>query len=317
MAGDGAAQAVLKQSLCVAHYFDTVSSMAGRILVPHPLGQTGLQVSPLGVAALSVRGPGASKLKLTADDVERAFYDYGINTFLAYFMMKELCEGVRQLIRAGHRDKLVLVSEVGLPFAGSVRRGLEKHLRALETDHLDVWLLGWVRNRWYVRPSTWNAMRKLKEEGKTRAIGFSCHNRALAADLALQLPADVIMIRYNAAHRGAEREVFGPLSGLGKARPGIISYTATRWGMLLRPLPKHGFAAGMTAPECYRFVLDHPMVDMAWCAARTREELRQDVEGALAPPLDEARRNEIRRFGDAVHSAAKGGFRWMFGSTSH
>jgi aryl-alcohol dehydrogenase-like predicted oxidoreductase len=292
--------------------------MVDLILTPQPLGRTGLRVTPLGLAALSARGPGTSRRKLSADDVERAFYDYGINTFLfAWFRMKEMCEGVRRLIRAGHREKLVLVSEVGLPFAGSVRRGLQKNLRAVGADRLDVWLLGWVRSRWYVRPAVWNAMLQLKEDGKVGAIGFSSHNRVLAAALARELPADVLMIRYNAAHRGAEREIFKPLSDLGEKRPAILSYTATRWGMLLQPLPEKGFASGMTGAECYRFVLDHPMVDMAWCAARTAEELRQDVEAALAPPLDAARRAEICRYGDAVHATARGGFRWMFGPTSH
>ena len=98
--------------------------------------------------------------------------------------MRSVCEGVRRLIRGGHRDELVLVSEVGLPFAGSVRRGLERHLRLLGTDHLDVWLVGWVRKRWYVRDSVWSEMRRLREAGKTRAIGLSSHDRPLAAALA-------------------------------------------------------------------------------------------------------------------------------------
>ncbi len=285
-------------------------------LVPRPLGATGLRVTPLGLAALSVRvgGPGGG---LSALDVERAFHEHGVNTFLVHFLMKDLCEGVRRLIRAGHRDELVLVSEVGLPFAGSVRRGVEKHLRLLGTDRLDVWLLGWLRQRWYARDRVWSEMRRLRDEGKTRAIGFSSHDRPLAARLARELAADVIMIRYNAAHRGAEREIFGPLADLGDRRPGIIAYTATRWRMLLQPLPERGFPSAMTGAECYRFALGQPMVDTVWCAARSPAELREDVGGALAGPLDPARREEVSRFGDAVHRAARGGKRWMFGSTSH
>jgi aryl-alcohol dehydrogenase-like predicted oxidoreductase len=284
--------------------------------MPRQLGRTGLEVTPLGLAALSVR-PSTGKLRtLSADDVERAFHEHGVNTFLVHFLMKEMCEGVRRLIRAGHRDELVLVSEVGVPFAGSARRGLDHNLRVLGTDHLDVWLVGWVRTRWCVRDSVWSEMVRLRESGKTRAIGISSHDRPLAAELARRLPVDVLMIRYNAAHRGAEREIFERLADLGEKHPGIIAYTATRWGMLTRPLPLRGFSQAMTGPECYRFVLGHPVVDMAWCAARTPEELREDVEGALAGPLDPARLDEVRRFGDAVHATARGGLRWMFGSSA-
>src|SRR5512134_1038641 len=93
-----------------------------------PFGRTGLRVSPLGLAALSVRGPGTSGARLGPDDVERAFHEHGVNTFLVHPLMKELCEGVRRLVSAGHRDSLVLASEASFPFAGSIRRGLERHL---------------------------------------------------------------------------------------------------------------------------------------------------------------------------------------------
>lgn len=281
-----------------------------------PLGATGLQVSPLGLAAFAVRTAGRVGPPLRAVDIERAFHERGINTFLAHPMMRELCEGVRRLIRAGHRDELVLISEASLPLAGSVRRGMEGHLRRLGTDHLDVWLLGWVQGRWYVRDSVWSEMLAMRDEGKARAIGYSSHDRPLAARLARELPADVIMIRYNAAHRGAEREIFAALEELGDRRPGIIAYTATRWGMLLKPLPGRGFARGMTGPECYRFVLGHPMVDTVWCAALSAVELHEDVDGVLQGPLDPGRRAEVRRFGDAVHASARGGLRWMFGSSA-
>ena len=280
------------------------------------LGGTDLRVAPLGLAELFVPSSGLGGPRLDADAVEYAFHHHGINTFLLSPSMRATWEGVRRLIRTGHRDELVLVAGAGLPFAGCLRRALERRLRQLGTDHVDAWLLGWLRKRWHVRDGVWSAMRRLREEGKTRAIGFSTHDRTLAARLARELPADVIMIRYNASHRGAEREIFGPLEGMGAARPGVIAYTATRWGRLLRPLPERGLPMAMTGAECYRFALGHPMVDMAWCAARTPAELREDVAGALAGPLDPARREEIVRFGDAVHAAARLGRRWMFGSTA-
>jgi aryl-alcohol dehydrogenase-like predicted oxidoreductase len=246
------------------------------------------------------------------EDVERAFHEQGVNTFLVHKWIPTIAEGVRRLIRAGHRDSLVLVSEATFPFAGSVRRALEAQIRAMGTDRLDVWLIGWLRKRWYARDAVWSEMVRLREAGRTRAIGFSCHDRPLAAALARALPADVIMIRYNAAHRGAEGDIFDALSDLGERRPGIISYTATRWGGLLKPIPERGFPEPIHAGECYRFVLDHPMVDVAWCAARNPAELREDVDAAVGPPLTPERRAEICRFGDAVHAVARGGERVMF-----
>ena len=283
--------------------------MIGNPLSRGRLGQTGLDVTPLALAAWSVRAAGPGGLRLTADDVEQAYHEHGINTFLFHFLMRPMVEGLRRLIRAGYRDDLVLISEAGIPTGGFVRRAWERHARAVGTEVIDVFLLGWVRARWYVTGRTWPAMERLRATGAVRAIGFSSHDRPLAAALALDLRPDVLMLRYNAAHRGAETEVFATLP---ERRPGIIAYTATRWGMLLQPLPEQGFPAGMTAGECYRFALSHPSVDVALCAARSAEELRADVAAVREGPLDAARTQEVKRFGDAVHAAAHGGRRWMF-----
>jgi aryl-alcohol dehydrogenase-like predicted oxidoreductase len=256
-------------------------------------------------------GPHArpSKARLPAADVERAFHEHGINTFFLSPGMTETVEGLRRLIRAGHRDELVLVSGGAIPTGWGVRRAWAKLAGTLGVDCIDIWLLGWVRAHWHVTGKTWPAMQRLQEEGKARAIGFSCHDRALALALGRELAPDVMMLRYNAAHRGVEREVFAQLDA---ARPAIISYTATRWGMLLRPLPERGFAQAMAGPECYRFVLAHPCVDLTLCAATTAAELRADLEGVLAGPLEPARLDEVRRFADAVHASARGGARFMF-----
>lgn len=274
-----------------------------------PLGRTGLEVTPLGLAAGGVRAAGPKGLKLTAAEVERAFHEHGINTFFAIASFKEVAEGVRRLVRAGHRDELVIVSMASLPFGWSVRRAWERQTRALGIEAIDVFLLGWLQGRWYLSGRTWPAMQRLRDEGKVRAIGFSTHKRRLATSLAREFAPDVLMIRYNAAHRGAEKDIFDPL---GDDRPGIISYTATRWGMLLQPVPKAGFDQGMTGPECYRFVLGHPAVGLALCAARSGTELDGNVAGVREGPLDPARLEEVRRFGDAVHANARGGTRWMF-----
>jgi predicted aldo/keto reductase-like oxidoreductase len=235
-----------------------------------------------------------------------------VNVFLVHAIMPGITEGVRRLIRAGYRDRIVLASEVGIPFAAAVRGALAPLLRSLGTDHLDVWLYGWLRARWHLRPRVWGAMQHLRADGRVRAIGFSSHDRALITRMVDVLDPDVLMVRYNAAHRGADPEVFARLDPDPARRPGVIAYTSTRWRMLLHAVPERGFTTPMTAPECYRFTLAHPAVDMAWCAAREWSELCEDVAGVQAGPLPSDRLAEVLRFGDAVHEAARGGRRWMF-----
>lgn len=275
------------------------SAAASHALAPiahSQLGQTGLDVSRLGLAGA---------FGISPEDTERAFHELGVNYFFLTPRMKGVSEGVRRLVRAGHRDELVIATGANIPMGWTVRRAWEKIVRTLGVEHLDVFHLFWVQARWYVTGKTWPAMQALKDEGKVTALAISCHDRPMARKLVDDLGLDVLMIRYNAAHRGAEREIFATLP---EARPGIVSYTATRWGRLLKPLGDQG---PMTAPECYRFALGHPAVDVTLCGARSFSELAENVRGVAQGPLDEDRLAAVRRFGDAVRATARGkiGFR--------
>jgi len=107
---------------------------------------------------------------------------------------------------------------------------------------------------------------------------------------------DALMVRYNAAHRGAEREVFPVTQARGLP---VIAYTALRWGALARKTPDDppGFVVPRAA-EWYRFVLASPAVAVTLCAPRSRAELDEDLAVLAAPPLEPG---EIERL--AAHGA--------------
>jgi aryl-alcohol dehydrogenase-like predicted oxidoreductase len=250
------------------------------------LGRSGLFCSRLGLAGT---------YGIDADSTERAYRELGINYFFFGNKGSGLHEGIRRLVKAGERDKLVLHTGPFIPTGANVVRAWEKYARLLGVDCIDVFQVAWVRSRWYTGGKTWPAMLKLKEQGKVKALSISSHDRPLARQLVDELGLDVVMLRYNAAHRGAEREVF---ESLGDKRPGIVAYTATRWGKLLKP---KGALGPMSAAECYRFQLSHPAVDVALCGARNWDELVADVRGVVEGPLPADRMAQVRAFGDAVH----------------
>jgi aryl-alcohol dehydrogenase-like predicted oxidoreductase len=180
-----------------------------------------------------------------------------------------------------------------------VRRTLERRLRQLGTDYIDVFLFLGVMKPEDLPGSVLDDLRRLREEGVVRAVGLSTHHRKLAGRLAADGAVDVLMVRYNAAHRGAEEDVFPHLDA---HRPGVVGYTATRWtGLLRRPRswPKDGRVP--TAGECYRFVLSSPFVDVCLTAPRSIRELEQNLAAVARGPLDEGDMAFMRQFGDAVH----------------
>lgn len=185
----------------------------------------------------------------------------------------------------------------------SIRRTLEKRLRQLRTDHIDVFLFLGVTKEKHFPERDRDELRRLREEGKVRAIGMSCHDRKFVGRLASEGALDVFMMRYNAAHRGAENDVFPHLTA---HNPGIVSYTATRWSYLLRRpqgWPRDGRIP--TADMCYRFVLSNPNVDVCMTAPSNRRQLEENLTGLRKGPLLEDDMAFMREFGDAVYHRHK------------
>jgi aryl-alcohol dehydrogenase-like predicted oxidoreductase len=216
------------------------------------LGRTGLEVCRLGVA---------SSYGVPAASVEEAF-ERGVN-YLYWGSLRRGAFGdaLRNLKPRRDRMTLVLQSYSRLPalVAWSVERGLRK----IGYEYADVLLLGmWNKP---VSPRVMDAALETRRRGLVRFLGVSTHQRTRVPDLARE--SDVVHFRYNAAHPGAERDIF---PHLGVDRPGMVSFTATSWGQLVR--------RGAAAADCYRFVLARPEVDVCMTgprdAAQAREALR-------------------------------------------
>lgn len=196
------------------------------------------------------------------------------------------------------RERLVIATGPTFGYlAASPRRRVERVLKLLGTEQLGVLQLYWLGRMSALRPSVVEEMLKLKEAGKVRAIGASIHDRVRAAELARQGPLDLLMIRYNAAHPGAERDIF---PHLGARNPALIAYTATNWGRLLRP---QGAFPDFTpsAADCYRFCLTNPHVDVTLMAPKTIAELDENLSALERGPLAEHEMKRLREFGRAVH----------------
>ncbi len=255
-----------------------------------PLGGTDIRVTSLGLSASYL--PGSRTVRVAADE--------GINLFFSMGFDVQMIRGLREFLPA-RREKYVLATGAYnyIWWAQDVRKALEKRLRQFRTEYIDVFLFLGVLKPKEFTPKVRDDLRKLKEEGKVRTFGLSSHNRRFLGELAETGGAGTLMLRYNAAHRGAEQDIFPHCAA---HAPGVISYTATRWRYLLRR-PKSWPADGRipTAGECYRFVLSNPKVHCVLTAPHNERELRENIEAAAKGPLGEDDMRFMREFGDAVH----------------
>ena len=106
------------------------------------------------------------------------------------------------------------------------------------------------------------------------------------------------MIRYNAAHPGAEVEIFPRLD---RRRPAVVAYTATAWRKLLRAPGGWKGKVPTALGDCYRFCLASPHVDVVLTGPRNVAELRENLAAVDRGPLSPAEMEEMRAFGRAVH----------------
>lgn len=257
------------------------------------LGHTGLQVHRLGLAA-SYR-PGERT-------VERAL-DEGMNYCFCYGFDGQMIRVLRRL-PPGRREQIVIGTGAynWIWWRQDLVKTLEKRLRQLRTDHIDVFHFLGVMKPKEMTPRVLDQLSRLREDPRVRAVSISCHNRKYAGELAAAGALDCLMIRYNAAHRGAETEIFPHLA---VHDVGCVSYTATRWTMLLRrsrhwpkdrPIP--------TAGQAYRFALTNPHVDVCLTAPRSEQELLENLAAVRQGPLPEDEMAFLREYGDVVHRHA-------------
>ena len=81
----------------------------------------------------------------------------------------------------------------------------------------------------------------------------------------------------------------------------MISFTATRWGQLLKESKVPAGEKPLTAKDCYRFVLSNPAVDVCMTGARNLEMMRENLETLEAGPLSAEEMERVRRIGDHVY----------------
>lgn len=263
---------------------------------PATLGRTGLRVGRLGIGA---------SYGVPASALERAFHEYGLNYFYWGSIRRGGMRDAIRSIASTDRDRLVVVLQ-SYDRTGTLMRVFhERGLRALGLERADVLLLGWHNT--YPADRIIDAALELREAGLVRFIAVSGHHRPLFARYADEAklpgagsPFDILMFRYSAAHRGAEREIF-PHIDAGDLRPGVTCYTATRWGRLLDPKRMPPGEPPLSSADCYRFVLSNPGVDLCLTGPRTAGEMDAALEALDAGPLDEAEMERIRRIGDHVH----------------
>jgi len=253
------------------------------------LGRTGLSVTRLGVAASY-----GTDEAMVEEAVER-----GVNyLWWGALRTKKMARGIRAVARKGRED-LVVVVHTGARKPAAISKAVEDALRQLGLDYLDVLLLA-GHDRTPSRALT-DRVQALVEQEKVRFSALSTHTRTLVPKLESQRRFDIYHLRYNAAHRGAESEVFDHLPA--EAGPGIVTFTSNRWGSQIDPARMPQGEGPPSSADCYRYVLSHPRVHVACSGPSTAGELRENLACLEQGPMSEEEIERMERIGRHVYAS--------------
>jgi aryl-alcohol dehydrogenase-like predicted oxidoreductase len=263
------------------------------------LGASGLEVGKMGIGA---------DAGISADALEWAF-ERGVNYF---YWGSRRRPGMKEAIRklaARRREQMVIALQTYDYTGLALRQTFTQGLRALAIEYADVLILG-NRNGPVPRRILDKAL-ALKERGLARHLCVSAHGRSAFRQHLGSKKFDLIMVRYNAAHRGAEQDVFPLLREPG--RPGVLCFNSTRWGHLFDP---RWIPQGERPPrptDLYRYVLSNPNVDMVLTAPQTIQQLEENLASLEMGPVSEEEKAWLERIGDHVHALSpSGNFDFLF-----
>jgi aryl-alcohol dehydrogenase-like predicted oxidoreductase len=184
-----------------------------------PLANTGLQVSEVALGCWPIAGmtsPGTSQSQSIA--TVEACFDLGINHLDTAYMYGRSGESERLIARAlgSRRDEMVIATKCGLHWEpdgrqahdarpATLRRQCQESLRRLETDHVELLYLHAPDKNVPVAESA-GELRRLMEEGKTRAVGASNLSVPQLEQFAAECPLAAFQPPYNMLMRQIEQD---------------------------------------------------------------------------------------------------------------
>ncbi len=218
------------------------------------LGRTGLRCSEVGLGtwafASQIYGdvPESDALEAILSAI-----DAGINFFdTAPMYGTDERDGVAEEILgkalAGNRDSVIISSKFGRnPTDGNKPNfhaqrcvtSVEESLRRLGTEHIDVLFFHSPFSPDEIHDDVWEALEKLKSQGKIRFVGHSISmfqdTEQMARDWALERKIDVIQVVYSLLNREAKNLV----EFLGKEGVGIVARESLANGFLSGTITKN------------------------------------------------------------------------------
>ncbi|MDI9498986.1 MAG: aldo/keto reductase [Bacillota bacterium] len=266
-----------------------------------PFGRLGFEVSRYGLGCmrlpLRVQPDGSTSTEAIDEEHAIAMIRHAADSGVNYFDTAHGYHGgnskkvLGKALRDGYRERVLVASKLPawiVETADDFERLLDEHLAALETDHIDFWLLHSMNRQ------SWDKLHKLGilehldamvAKGKIRFPGFSFHDDLdVFKEIIDAYDWKMCQIQYNlldvdhqagreglryAAARGIPVVVMEPLKG-GRLAGNVPQYVLDRWAT----------AETWRSPQewAFRWLADQPEVTVVLSGASNMEQLKDSLE---------------------------------------
>ncbi|BAQ66317.1 aldo/keto reductase [Geminocystis sp. NIES-3709] len=267
------------------------------------------QITTLSGKKASILGLG-SNTKMDYQCIFQA-YQGGINYFFFYNLDSTHLINECAKLAQNYRQEIIIAT-------GSEQRNIQdldnyriNFCQQLNIKIIDVFLLEYISFQDDVLKveKLLNQLHDWKKQGLIRYFGITTHDRDLAVKFLENSNIDILMHRYNMAHRQPEKQVFP--TAIANKIP-VISFTATRWGSLL----KGDFNGQFKTPkaiDCYRFVLQNSAISLTLTSPKILEELNENLAIFNNMNMNKDEYDLWQKYGDLIYGEGNDSFetQWL------
>lgn len=170
------------------------------------LGNTGLEVTPVGFGVLTIGKTQLNKSLEEGSAVLKYALECGIN-FLDTAQYYDTYHYIKHALKGTNFDP-VITSKCLDPSYSQMKYAVEQARKEMDRDVIDIFLLHEVRNDpdWDNRKGAWEYLQEAKAKGLVKAIGISTHHIDVAEKAAVVPELDVLFPLINFKSLGIRKE---------------------------------------------------------------------------------------------------------------
>ncbi|MBF4695413.1 aldo/keto reductase [Fusibacter ferrireducens] len=252
------------------------------------LGKTELMVSSIGFGGIPIQRASQEKANEIVDQMIAEGMNF-IDTAIGYTVSESY---IGNALAGDKRKKFVLATKSPAKDYEGMKADIEKSLKALQTDYIDLYQCHLIRNREQYEQvmgenGAYKAMLEAKDSGKIGHIGITAHSAEFLMEVLEEMPFETIQFPYNLVERQGEK-LFERAKALDL---GVI---------IMKPMAGGAIENGTLS---LRFILENSNISVVIPGMETPELVEKNAAvGHDFKPISDAEKIEIEKFVNEIGS---------------